>query len=86
MFLFLRRLQLQPVSHPASIIDYSDTKEFKLQFKTPHPVSLACALSRHEDNGKQEDCSEYTFKTQTKNGATFAMKFPKPGEEGDRVL
>ena len=73
------RLQVTPVSHPASIVDYSDTKELELLFETHNPVSLACSLTHHHDSGKQEDCSDFAFKTQTKENAKFALKFQKQG-------
>ena len=71
---------MTPTSHKESIFDYAGDGELTVAMDTPVPVSFTTALTRHADDGKKEDVSDYVFKTQTKSNVQFGLRFLRAGE------
>ena len=70
---------MTPTSHKESIFAYNETGELKLEMATPVPVTFSTSLTRHADDGKKHDVSDYVFKAQTDKNVQFGVRFLQAG-------
>ena len=72
-------LKLLPKRYKESVVCYEGTDVMNLDFETPVSVHAKGTLKYHQENGKEENVSEYSFRSQNKTSISFALRFLRSG-------